>query len=185
LRRCEVTGEQLRIETLKIAEEYAAAGLVSNDADRGAEVDKIENLFGTEGEPWCAMFVLWCAIKAIVYNAKPGSDISFGLAKRMLGQDIIPSPSCGALVADAKRRGIWKDGHADLQKGDWVFYDWDGTGTPEHVEIVVTYSGGSVMNTVGGNTTKQGGGGSQGEGHGVYLRQRPLVCVIGRARVGL
>jgi hypothetical protein len=183
-----MTGSELRMKTLCIAMAYSGAGLVSDRDDRGAEVDKIERLFDIRGDAWCAVFVLWCAIKAIAYAEIEGkgipNDDAWKTSRNVLAQDILPSPSCKAIVADAKKRGVWTAGAHDLNPGDWVFYCWDGSGEAQHVGIVTMFTATGLVQAVEGNTANPHGGQNPEDGRGVYLKTRPRNLIIGRARVG-
>ncbi|UAJ80144.1 CHAP domain-containing protein [Leifsonia sp. ZF2019] len=49
--------------------------------------------------------------------------------------------------------GVWHPGHAGVQRGDVLAFDWDGDGDPDHTEIVVSVSsGGSIVTSRGTNS---------------------------------
>lgn len=49
--------------------------------------------------------------------------------------------------------GVWHAGHAGVQRGDVLAFDWDGDGDPDHTEIVVSVSsGGSIVTSRGTNS---------------------------------
>ena len=121
-----------------------------------------------QGSPWCAGFVSWC----------------FGMA------------NASSLVAAENAHGFvgtigglaWFKKHNQLipaksaQPGDLIFFDFDGKGQAEHIEILESTDG-KIFSTIGGNTSPQGVAGSQANGGGCYRRKRPIdKSIIGVAR---
>lgn len=52
-----------------------------------------------------------------------------------------------------KSIGAWHAGHAGVQRGDVLAFDWDGDGDPDHTEVVVAVSsGGSIVTSRGTNS---------------------------------
>ena len=83
--------------------------------------------YGLQDNPWCAMFVSWCANKAGISTS------------------IIPKhASCSAGVRWFKNKGQWKGRSYTPKKGDLIYF------TYSHVGIVESVSGGKV-NTIEGN----------------------------------
>lgn len=76
---------------------------------------------------WCAMGLLWCA-------AHTGQPEAFGGAHREWAW----VPSWGAWFQDNGRFG------QQPRPGAVVFFDWDGSGTPVHVGLAKSSSGGTV-----------------------------------------
>lgn len=122
----------------------------------------------TERFPWCAAFVFWCMLKA-------GIDMSH------LGTGAAYVPSW---VAWAKSKGYW---HPHGEKsfnprlGDIVTFDWDDMGTedPEHIGFVLSYDGGSYIETAEGNTSTA----SDGNGDSTALRTRHWDLIEGFIRI--
>lgn len=85
-----------------------------------------------QGQPWCAAFVSWCLREAGQLDAIGGS----------------PMYSCIAMVNKARARGQWSGSPRD---GALAIYDF-GSGTPAHVEFVVSSGTGSIE-AIGGNTS--------------------------------
>jgi len=57
------------------------------------------------------------------------------------------------IQAWGRARGVWHAGHAGVQRGDVLAFDWDGDGDPDHTEIVVAVSsGGSIVTSRGTNS---------------------------------
>ena len=113
-----------------------------------------------QGQPWCAAFQRWVNVHA------GGPDLPVGTPYY-----------CPSLVTYAKQHGLW-DESGRYAPGDLVFFDFSGSGMAEHIGRVVSDDG-TTMQTIEGNTS-QGDVGSQANGGGVYLRQRPH----GRAVLG-
>ena len=100
--------------------------------------------YGMDGQPWCAMFVSWCARRAGV------------------PQSVIPNfASCtyGGMKW-FREQGRWKNADYTPQSGDLVFFDWeeeDGSGRDgqaEHVAIV-EYVTNDTIHTIEGNTDNE------------------------------
>lgn len=108
--------------------------------------------YGLNYEPWCAMFLSWCA--AVV-----------GLTP-LVGR----FASVFAWRSWAQSKGIWHAGHAGIRRGDIVIY------TFSHVEYVRGASSNYIY-TTGGNTSS-GQAGSQRNGDGVYERVRARNSLI-------
>ena len=95
--------------------------------------------YGLPNQPWCAMFVSWCAR----YSGVPES--------------VIPNfAGCSGGVSWFKQRGLWRTREYTPQAGDLLFIDGleaDGTrdGLPEHVAIVERASATTIY-TIGGNS---------------------------------
>lgn len=89
--------------------------------------------YGLNHEPWCAMFVSWCANKAGI------------------PESIIPKfAGCTTGFRIMNQMGITTKEHIIPQKGDLIFFDWDRSGDYDHVGIVTSANETSVY-TVEGN----------------------------------
>lgn len=85
--------------------------------------------YGLQNNPWCAMFVSWCANKA-------------GISK-----NIIPMHSaCLEGVKWFKKKGLWHGRNYVPKPGDIIYF------TKSHVGIVESVTNGYV-NTIEGNTS--------------------------------
>lgn len=105
--------------------------------------------YGMNNNPWCAMFVSWCAAQAEIPTT------------------IIPKMAyVPYIVKWFQTRGRYKArGSYTPRKGDIVFF-----GDCDHVGLVEGVSGNNVI-TIEGNTSS---GGNVSNGEGVYRRTRPL-----------
>lgn len=112
--------------------------------------------FGTNGVPYCAMFVSW------VFDQ---------CRQSMAG---LPTASC-AVIRNANRGTSREISKTNAQPGDIVLFDWGGDGAPDHVGIVEKNCG-SYIQTIEGNTSS-GSSGSQSNGGGVYRRTRAWSTV--------
>ena len=83
--------------------------------------------------PWCAIFVSWCAAQA--------------------GVELYPlTASCTQGMNWFKARGQWKErGGYIPQPGDFIYFDWDGSGDADHIGIVEDAYDGQVY-TIEGNS---------------------------------
>lgn len=103
----------------------------------------VSGLEWSDGQPWCATFVSWCAEAAHVKGLYP------------------VTASCLTGVGWFRDRGRWSEYPA---VGAQVFY---GAGGGSHTGIVVAYTKDEIT-TVEGNTNSDG----SAEGDGVYLKTR-------------
>lgn len=111
--------------------------------------------YGDNGAYWCAQFVSWVFAHA--------------------GMPQIHYEGCitGAGMFQNGSWGTWHGGAGShAEPGDIVFYDFPGEQKYDHTGIVMKDNG-STITTVEGNTSAEGGSGSQSNGGGVYLRHRP------------
>ena len=115
--------------------------------------------FGTNGVPYCAMFVSWVLDRA--------------------GIKVHGFPTASCVTIDGATKGKQLSNKRSAQAGDIVLFDWDGDGSPDHVGFVELNCG-SYIQTIEGNTSS-GSNGSQSNGGGVYRRTRDwsvVHCVI-------
>lgn len=108
--------------------------------------------YGTNGVPYCAMFVSWVFAQA---GAKCAG---------------LPEAYCPYILNDARSAGAVLSNKQNAQAGDVVLFDWGGDGVCDHVGIVEKNYG-SYIQTIEGNTSA-GSSGSQSNGGGVYRRTR-------------
>lgn len=108
--------------------------------------------YGTNGVPYCAMFVSWVFAQA-------GASCA-GL----------PEAYCPYILNKAKSAGKVLSNKKSAQPGDVVLFDWGGDGVCDHVGIVEKNYGGYIQ-TIEGNTSS-GTSGSQSNGGVVARRTR-------------
>lgn len=104
--------------------------------------------FGTNGVPFCAMFVSY------VLNQAGQKCAGF------------PGASCSAILNAAKKAGLVRSNKKAAKAGDAVIFDWGGDGAPDHIGFVESNFG-SYIQTIEGNTT-----GTNGKSGGVNRRTR-------------
>ncbi|WP_051742895.1 LysM peptidoglycan-binding domain-containing protein [Kitasatospora sp. MBT66] len=119
---------------------------------------------GFNHEPYCDMFVSWCANKG-------GEAAAVGRYA-----------FCPSHVQAFRNKGQWYGRHAAFKRGDVIFFTWDGGPTADHVGIVLEDSApGQQVKTVEGNTAR-GDGAGQGSGGYVARKTRPRSVVLGVGR---
>lgn len=117
---------------------------------------KFGQWYGLNHNPWCAMFVAWCAHQA-------GAD------------DIIPKVAyCPSGVDWFKARNAW---HTTPKVGDVVYFEWPGLGRAAHTGLVEAVHPDGSVTTIEGNTNVAGAR----EGIGV-MRQRRRRYILGYGR---
>ncbi|MFJ1756019.1 LysM peptidoglycan-binding domain-containing protein [Kitasatospora sp. NPDC088134] len=119
---------------------------------------------GFNHEPYCDMFVSWCADKG-------GEAAAVGRYAY-----------CPSHVQAFRNKGQWFGRDAAFKRGDVIFFSWDGGPTADHVGIVLEDSApGQQVKTVEGNTAR-GDGAGQGSGGYVARKTRPRSVVLGVGR---
>ncbi|MGW2539402.1 LysM peptidoglycan-binding domain-containing protein [Kitasatospora sp. NPDC001574] len=119
---------------------------------------------GFNHEPFCDMFVSWCADKG-------GEAAAVGRYAY-----------CPSHVQAFRNKGQWFGRDAAFKRGDVIFFSWDGGPTADHVGIVLEDSApGWQVKTVEGNTAR-GDGAGQGSGGYVARKTRPRSVVLGVGR---
>lgn len=119
--------------------------------------------YGVNGQPWCAMFVSYCYVKAGSKIFQPGKHYAY-----------VPF-----VVNDARagRNGLSVTQHPVA--GDLVCYDWDG-GVADHIGLFDHWSGGNDFVAVEGNTAV----GNDSNGGQVMERKRRRAQVEAFVHVG-
>ena len=181
-----VTGAQLAPKALEIAHAFAASHLhEATGHNDGTEIDKIEHFFDLQGEPYCAMGVAFCYMKAYAFLSGQATDNA--TLQSILTHDIPryfdPSPSCGSIMDAAKAKGVWKPftTAAAIHPGDPVLFVFNGGSRPQHVGIFDHAQDGDVV-CVEFNTGA-GAAGSQADGQGCFVRERSASVVLGSISV--
>lgn len=110
--------------------------------------------YGMNNQPWCDIFVSWCAHEAKI-------------------QELIPKSSYvpDRLTYYKQRNAYFKRGSYTPKPGDLVLFDFNNNGTPDHIGIVEKVQG-NTLYTIEGNTT---GSGESSNGDGVYRKSRSLT----------
>ena len=119
-----------------------------------------------QGSSWCACFVSWC------FDQVHASSLV--AAKTPAGFIYCPD---GVNYFNKKKQLV---DPKTAQPGDIIFFDWNGTGSSDHVGIVIeNHAANSYLITIEGNTSPEGAiGASQQNGGGVYQRKRYLGKTI-------
>lgn len=117
---------------------------------------KYARWFGMNGQPWCAMFIMW------VFN-----QANVALPTR--------TASCTTLMNAAKAADMWVT--SGYQPGDVVIYDWCGDKKPDHCGIIESVDGSSII-SIEGNTAV----GNDSDGGEVMRRNRNTSQILGAVR---
>jgi len=94
---------------------------------------KYGDWYGLPNQPWCAMFISWCAH----FSGIPTTIIP-KYASNTLGFEIMTE------------MGITTTEHITPQKGDIIFFDWDLSGDKDHCGLV-EYVENGMVHTIEGN----------------------------------
>lgn len=117
--------------------------------------------YGVNGVPWCVIFIWW-----IFFMLK--------LARLFYGGK--RCASCSQLLEWAKETGQTVR-PSEAQRGDVLFFDFDGGSTPEHCGILrerVVQNGREVFYSIEGNTPLPGE-----NNDGVAIKTRNLSQIVG------
>lgn len=131
----------------------AASQLGTKEQPANSNRVKYGAWYGMNGQPWCDMFVSWCA------NEVGALDICGKFAY---------TPSHANFF---KQRGGWIDRNGTAHAGDFVFFA--NKGTICHIGIVERVLGGGKFQTIEGNTSA----GNNANGGEVQRRTRTLGTV--------
>lgn len=115
--------------------------------------------YGTNGVPWCVIFLWW------VFDQAGAGAAFYGGGK---------TASCSALISWGLSRGRIVD-VADVAPGDIVFLCFDKSRVASHCGLVTNVTDGQIV-TVEGNTTS--GSGSQDNGGCVCSKVRTPAQVV-------
>jgi len=110
--------------------------------------------YGLDNNPWCMMFVMWC--------------MSAGKAKDLVTR----TAGCEAMEAWAVKNNMTVPVDK-VEAGDILLFDFHKEGKAVHVGFALgpVDKNTHLINTVEGNTCKDGAG-SQSNGDGVYYKHR-------------
>lgn len=161
---------------LNIALAYACAEVHEEGGNnRGDQVEFFQSLMGgSPGDPWCADFACTCLVKGYArVRQLPEDRDRLRLYVPDATRVMMPlSGSVQRLVEGAKLFKLWQPADFVPTAGDLVVY------TFSHVGFVRSAFSNGTVHTVEGNTSP-GNGGSQTDGDGVFVRDRPLAQVRG------
>lgn len=142
-----VPGSATKLVEIALAEEGYVEGPKDNETKFGA-------FTGSNFQPWCGSFVMWCANEAQV---------------KMPNTVYTPAGAQAFMKA-----GTWQKAEdATPQPGDIAYFDFpnDGVDRISHVGIVVKDNGDGTVMVIEGNTTKAKAG-DQRNGGEVCLQRR-------------
>jgi hypothetical protein len=123
--------------------------------ESGDNRTKYGNWYGMDGEPWCAMFVSWCADRCgLLDSAVP---------------KFAYTPSGYRWYEDRGRAG------RDPRPGSLVFFQFPGMGRICHVGLVEAVLPDGRIQTIEGNTDADG----SRTGGGVWRKRRSTRTVVG------
>lgn len=112
------------------------------------------------GYAWCAVFVSWCFYQTGIYDRLDGLTNKAG---------------CDPYMRWAKARGYWS---SKPKVGALVLFDWEGDGSADHIGIVESFSGNTVI-SIEGNTAI----GNDSNGGEVMRRTRYASDILGYIHV--
>lgn len=150
--------------------EVARADLGYTESPPNSNNTKYGAAYGLQGQPWCVIFLWW-----LFQEAGEGAAF-FGGAK---------TASCGTLLRWYKEQGLTVPVE-DVQVGDIVILNFNGTKDTQHCGLVtrtskVSATGGVVqITTIEGNTSSSDG--SQSDGGCVCEKTRYPSQVVGVCR---
>lgn len=145
---------------------YARSKIGTTEHPPHSNCQEFSQVLGRPCESWCADFIVACLRH---FGIKLPSESAY-----------TPTMFNGFIITGTAVYNIT----SGLQPGDVVMYDFIppfNTSGIQHTEFFLRYIDKFTIETIGGNTSS-GNIGSQDNGGGVYLRQRPLKFVVGAGR---
>lgn len=116
------------------------AWCIGTSETNGDNVNFITSWYGEDGQPWCDMTVTYAA-----YHSGNSSHVCFNQYHDYTVEH----------ATAFYNRGQWHTDIAGIQRGDIVFFDWDGSNAIsaiDHVGVVESVSAdGQTVNTIEGN----------------------------------
>lgn len=164
----DATAAMERWATLGWHERPAGSNVVPQMVAVGEELDVI---LAQMGYPWCAHSAMLAGLVCGGASAKAGI-VTGGFNGRYVPE--IES------VAQQGKHGLRIVGASQARRGDLVTMNFDG-GLSDHIGRLRAAPSGGQVQTVEGNTSA-GDSGSQNNGDGVYLRERPTSIVAAYIR---
>lgn len=139
------------------------------ESNRGRYITAWQELSGYPGGgvPWCQCFV---NASAYVGSRKRIKPIWFG------GYTVSVVE-----MADNGEHGLKRIKLAEARPGDWVYFNFPGGESVDHVGLFMHDNGDGTIGTIEGNTSA-GESGSQSNGGGVFRRTRPKSYVAAVVR---
>ncbi len=182
-------GDAVAKKAAEVALGFADAQIRETGFNRSLQIDKIEKFWGLQGKAYCAMGAMYCYAKAYLFLAGlPTTDEYIRAALLMISKRfVVTSARCTLIMEDAQRRGNWRVGHLNIERGEFVLFEFDGDASDaEHIGIFLEYVQDAVLGLcvrcVEFNTSS-GKKGSQADGDGVFIRIRPVRLVKGSVKM--
>ncbi|WP_053227259.1 peptidoglycan-binding protein [Solirubrobacter soli] len=151
------TGKRALIEARK--------HLGTREQPAGSNRTSFGRWYGSDGVPWCAIFVSYCFHEGAGVTLCKGFK---GAGVNRLGCAYVPTVS-----AWLRATGRWKGRSAPVP-GDIAIFNWDG-GVPDHIGIVESFLADGTFTCIEGNTSV----GNDSNGGQVMRRKRHLNQVDG------
>ena len=148
----------------------ARVGIVEHPAEsnRGPKITAWQEMSGYPGGgvPWCQCFVNASAYVGTRKRLKPAAIGGYTVAV--------------VNMADRGDHGLKRISLNEARPGDWVYFDFPGGESTDHVGMFLSRDGDTVY-TIEGNTSS-GDSGSQSNGGGVFrrTRSRSLISAVVR-----
>jgi len=146
-------------------------GIVEHPAgsNQGPKITAWQELSGYPGGgvPWCQCFVNASAYVGTRKRLKPA----------LIGGYTVSVVN----MADRGDHGLKRISLEAAQPGDWLFFNFPGGESVDHVGLFMSRDG-STVHTIEGNTSAEGASGSQSNGGGVFrrTRNRSLIAAVVR-----
>lgn len=160
-KRLAARAAQLRARPMRLkALDAALAEVGQTEHPANSNICKFTEWYGMNGQPWCAMFITFCMVKAGSKSFVRGSKYAY-----------VPY-----IVRDGRDGANHLTITHDPQAGDIVTYDWDGDGVADHVGFFKEWNSSSrvAFTAVEGNTS----GSSNSNGGIVMVRPDRVISEV-------
>lgn len=141
-------------------------------SNQGPYITAWQELSGIPGGgcAWCQTFVNASAYVGVGRNRKRLNPAALG------GYTVSVVD-----MADRGEHGLKRISLEAARPGDWLYFNWPGGDSVDHVGLFMSRNGSTVY-TLEGNTSAEGASGSQSNGGGVFrrTRDRSLIAAVVR-----
>lgn len=179
----EIKPNQVALKSLQLNIDFAHAGIIEETGNNdGALIDRVEKIWGLEGEPYCTMGQYYVAAKAVAFiNGIKLTESNIVSAAKNLKSGIFEEyvyfhPACAEMITIALKNRMYVpfDSSTDRWKimpGDYVFFDFGTPAKPQrHVGQFIQLVGDNLKlvewNTTPPKKTKEESNG------GVFIKDR-------------
>lgn len=179
----------LRIKSVERNVSYAQAGIHEEGHNGGDFINKVEEIWGMNNEPYCAMGqfwnfgITWLILSGVDVQENNASSLLKKYKSAICSDTLTFDPAVIKMVEAAKKRKQYIEfkNASVLKKGDFVIFNFGTDKIPAyHIEQFSHLHGEHIV-TVGWNTSAENStaGNDPTGGGGIFVKERSLEKIIG------